>query len=66
MQFLFFWLFSEMDRQGLMFTVVEAEFRLAQDRVIITQSSTVGPGIGISLDRIYDQNKRTINFQGVA
>lgn len=55
-----------MDRQGLMFTVVEAEFRLAQDRVIITQSSTVGPGIGISLDRIYDQNKRTINFQGVA
>ncbi|MFQ3183193.1 MAG: hypothetical protein ACI9RO_000305 [Alteromonas macleodii] len=58
-------LLSQMDGQGLFFTDVEAQFRLTPDRVIVTQSSAVGPGLGISLDGIYDQTAGTVDFQGV-
>jgi hypothetical protein len=33
--------------------------------VIVTQSSAVGPGLGISLDGIYSQGMGTMDFQGV-
>ena len=33
--------------------------------MILTQSSAVGPGLGISLDGIYTLASKQINFQGV-
>jgi hypothetical protein len=58
-------LLSQMGGQGLLFTDVDAQFRLTPDRVIVTQSSAVGPGLGISLDGIYSQGTGTMDFQGV-
>jgi hypothetical protein len=58
-------LLAQMSGQGLLFTDVEAQFRLTPDQVIVTQSSAVGPGLGISLDGIYSQGTRRMDFQGV-
>jgi hypothetical protein len=58
-------LLAQMGGQGLLFTDVEAQFRLTPDQVIVTQSSVVGPGLGISLDGIYSQGTRRMDFQGV-
>lgn len=58
-------LVTQLDGQGLMFQDVEAAFRLTPDRVIVTQSSAVGPSIGLSLDGIYDVSNRSMDFQGV-
>ncbi|AGI68433.1 hypothetical protein OAN307_c28650 [Octadecabacter antarcticus 307] len=58
-------LLAQMRGQGLLFSDVEAQFRLTPDRVIVTQSSAVGPSLGISLDGIYNQAARTMDFQGV-
>ena len=58
-------LLTQMDGQGLLFTDVDAKFRLTPDQVIVTQSSAVGPGLGISLDGIYMQSLQSMDFQGV-
>ncbi len=58
-------LLTQMDGQGLLFTDVEAQFRLTPTQIIVTQSSAVGPGLGLSLDGIYAQASRTMDFQGV-
>lgn len=58
-------LLTQLDGQGLMFSDVDAEFRLTPERVIITQSSAVGPSIGLSLDGFVNQGAGTIDLQGV-
>ena len=58
-------LLSQMDGQGLLFNDLEAQFRLTPSQVIVTQSSAVGPGLGISLDGIYNTAGKTMDFQGV-
>ncbi|WP_375282115.1 DUF3971 domain-containing protein [Pseudooctadecabacter sp.] len=58
-------LLTQLDGQGLMFSDVDAQFRLTPDRVILTQSSAVGPSIGLSLDGFINQGAGTIDLQGV-
>lgn len=58
-------LITQLDGQGLMFTDLEAQFRLTPTRVIVTQSSAVGPSLGLSLDGVYAQTQRVLDFQGV-
>ncbi len=58
-------LLTQLDGQGLMFGDVEAKFRLTPSQVIVTQSSAVGPSIGISMDGVYSQTQKVVDFQGV-
>ncbi len=58
-------LITQLDGQGLMFRDVDAKFRLTPARVIVTEASAVGPSIGISLDGIYNQVQKVLDFQGV-
>ncbi|MGJ8611303.1 MAG: YhdP family protein, partial [Octadecabacter sp.] len=58
-------LITQMDGQGILFSDVDAKFRLTPDQVIVTESSAVGPGLGISLDGIYWQGAGVLDFQGV-
>ncbi len=58
-------LLQQLDGQGLAFDEVDARFRLTPDRVVVTEASAVGPGLGISLDGIYTLASKTFDFQGV-
>ncbi|MCC5974807.1 MAG: DUF3971 domain-containing protein [Rubellimicrobium sp.] len=58
-------LLQQMAGQGLVFDEVRAAFRLAPDRITITRSSAVGPGLGISLDGFYMPATNEVDFQGV-
>ncbi len=58
-------LLQQLDGQGLAFDAVDASFRLTPERVILTQSSAVGPGLGISLDGLYTLATQQVDFQGV-
>lgn len=58
-------LLQQMDGQGLAFDAVDANFRLTPRQVVLTQSSAVGPGLGISLDGIYTLANKSVDFQGV-
>ena len=58
-------LLQQLDGQGLSFSNVDAQFRITPDRIIITQSSAVGPGLGLSLDGVYRIADRNMDFQGV-
>lgn len=58
-------LLRQLDGQGLAFDEVDAKFRLSPSQVIVTEASAVGPGLGISLDGIYQLASKQIDFQGV-
>ncbi|MBB5721740.1 hypothetical protein FHS72_001352 [Loktanella ponticola] len=58
-------LLQQLDGQGIAFDEVDAQFRLTPQHVILTQSSAVGPGLGISLDGIYTLASKQMDFQGV-
>lgn len=58
-------LLQQLDGQGLAFSDVDASFRLAPDRIVVTQSSAVGASLGISLDGTYLTASKQMDFQGV-
>lgn len=58
-------LLQQLDGQGLAFEEVDARFRLTPQRVIVTEASAVGPGLGISVDGIYTLASKRIDLQGV-
>ncbi|MBM1219299.1 DUF3971 domain-containing protein [Ponticoccus sp. SC2-23] len=58
-------LLQQLDGQGLLFTEVDANFRVSPSQIAILQSSAVGPGLGISLDGYYTPADRRMDFQGV-
>lgn len=58
-------LLQQLDGQGLAFEAVDARFRITPQQVIVTESSAVGPGLGISLDGIYTLASQQMDFQGV-
>ena len=58
-------LLQQLDGQGLAFANVDATFRITPDQIIVTQSSAVGPGLGLSLDGIYTIINGNMDFQGV-
>jgi Protein of unknown function len=58
-------LLDEMAGQGIQFSEVDARFRLTPSRLILYQSSAIGPSIGLSMDGEYDANSGQLNMQGV-
>ena len=58
-------LLQQLGGQGLAFNEVRASFRIDPDHITVTRSSAVGPGLGISVDGIYTQATRNMDFQGV-
>lgn len=58
-------LLQQLDGQGLGFDEIDVAFRLTPTRLIVTQASAVGPGLGISLDGIYTLASQQLDFQGV-
>ena len=58
-------LLEQLNGQGLVFQEFEANFRINPDRIIITQSSGVGPSLGLSLDGVYRQDSKSLDMQGV-
>ncbi|MGD9863565.1 MAG: DUF3971 domain-containing protein, partial [Pseudodonghicola sp.] len=58
-------LLDEMSGQGIQFSAVEARFRLEPDRLVLLESSAVGPAIGLSMDGIYDSKRGVLNMRGV-
>ena len=58
-------LLQQLGGQGLSFNEVRASFRIDPDHITVTRSSAVGPGLGISVDGIYTQASRNMDFQGV-
>ncbi|SDI27519.1 AsmA-like C-terminal region-containing protein [Aliiruegeria lutimaris] len=58
-------LIDELNGAGLLFSDVEAVFRLTPSFVHVTRSSGVGPSLGISMEGVYDMNRDRLNMQGV-
>ncbi|QQA41398.1 DUF3971 domain-containing protein [Pelagovum pacificum] len=58
-------LLQQLDGQGLSFTDVDAQFRMTPEQIIVTQSSAVGPSLGLSLDGTYTLASTIMDFQGV-
>ncbi len=58
-------LIDELNGAGLLFTDVEAVFRLTPSYVQVTRSSGVGPSLGISMEGVYDMVRDRMDMQGV-
>ena len=58
-------LLQQLSGQGLLFNEVEAEFRITPTQLILSKSSAIGPGLGISLDGTYTLATKAMDFQGV-
>ncbi|MBB3986741.1 hypothetical protein GGQ68_003084 [Sagittula marina] len=56
---------DQLNGPGIFFSDVEARFRLTPGQVILTQSSAVGPSMGISLDGYYNLTSGEMDMQGV-
>jgi hypothetical protein len=58
-------LLEQLGGNGILFSEVDATFRLTPTQAIVTKSSAVGSSLGISMDGIYDMANDTMNMQGV-
>ncbi|WP_238366256.1 DUF3971 domain-containing protein [Mesobacterium pallidum] len=58
-------LLDQLNGQGILFSEVDARFRLTPGQVIVSQSSAVGPSMGISMDGYYDTASGAFDMQGV-
>lgn len=58
-------LIDELAGQGILFTGVEARFRLGSSYLVLHESSAVGPSIGLSMDGNYDLARGVLNMRGV-
>ena len=58
-------LIDEMNGAGLLFTDVEAAFRLTPRMLEVTRSSAVGPSLGITMQGSYDMLNDRLDMQGV-
>ncbi|CUH87472.1 putative protein involved in outer membrane biogenesis [Phaeobacter sp. CECT 5382] len=58
-------LLDELTGGGILFTGIEAKFRLGSTHLILHESSSVGPSMGISMDGVYDLNSGALNMRGV-
>ena len=50
---------------GIYFSNVDAKFRLTPEQFILTESSAVGPSMGLSLDGIIGLKNNMMDLQGV-
>jgi hypothetical protein len=58
-------LLDQLEGPGILFSEVEARFRLTPDQLYLTRSSATGPSMGISMDGTYNLGAGTLDFQGV-
>jgi hypothetical protein len=58
-------LLDQLEGPGILFSEVEARFRLTPTQLLLTRSSATGPSMGISLDGTYDLSTSMLNLQGV-
>ena len=58
-------LFDELSGQGILFSEVEAKFRLGPSYLEVHSSSAVGPSIGLSMDGNYALATGVMNMRGV-
>lgn len=58
-------LVDELSGGGILFTGVEAKFRLGSTHLTLHESSAVGPSMGLSMDGIYELDSGTLNMRGV-
>lgn len=58
-------LIDELAGQGILFTGVEARFRLGSSYLVLHESSAVGPSIGVSMDGNYNLANGVLNMRGV-
>ena len=58
-------LLEQFNGQGLHFGEIEARFRLTPERIVVTESSAVGPSVGISMDGYFDLAAKRMDMQGV-
>lgn len=56
---------EQMAGGGIMFSDVEAKFRLTPEQLLLQKSSAVGASMGISMDGIFNLKSGTMDFQGV-
>lgn len=58
-------LVNELSGQGILFSEVEASFRLSSTHLIIHESSAIGPSIGLSMEGNYDLTSSALDMRGV-
>ncbi|MCT4577205.1 DUF3971 domain-containing protein [Donghicola sp.] len=58
-------LLDQMANGGIYFSNVDAKFRLTPEQFILTESSAVGPSMGLSLDGIIGLKNNMMDLQGV-
>ncbi len=58
-------LLEQLSGGGILFSSVEARFRLTPRQVILYRSSAVGPSLGVSMDGYYDLETGRLDMQGV-
>ncbi|MFD0980829.1 YhdP family protein [Tropicimonas aquimaris] len=58
-------LIDEINGSGIVFSDVEAAFRLTPSYVQVTRSSGVGPSLGITMEGVYDLAGGILDMQGV-
>jgi hypothetical protein len=58
-------LLDEMSGQGILFSQVDARFRLGPSRVTVFESSATGPSMGLSMDGTFDVPTGNLRMQGV-
>lgn len=58
-------LLEQLNGNGLLFTDVDVDFRLAGGQVEITRGAAVGASIGVSFAGLYDSERAGLDLQGV-
>ncbi|MEM8981003.1 MAG: DUF3971 domain-containing protein [Pseudomonadota bacterium] len=58
-------LLDQMAAGGILFTDVDANFRISPDRLTLLSSSATGPAIGVSMDGQYTLGSGALDMQGV-
>ena len=58
-------LLNELSGQGILFSEVEARFRLTPDQVRLTEARATGPSLGLTMDGLYDVGTKAFAMQGV-
>ena len=58
-------LLEQLSGNGILFSEIEARFRLTPTQAIIAKSSAVGASMGISMDGFYNLESGAMNMQGV-
>ncbi|MDA0962997.1 MAG: DUF3971 domain-containing protein, partial [Proteobacteria bacterium] len=58
-------LLNELAGQGILFSEVEARFRLTPDQLRVVEARATGPSLGLTMDGLYDVATRQLAMQGV-